>query len=328
MHRGETMQEKESILKLLYFYSSDYITAETFSRKLGIEKRRVYQCIQELRLEGYKIDGQTKRGYRLSSACDVLTAESISKYHTIDKEKIRIFSSLPSTNITAKEMAFLGAPEGTVIMAESQTQGRGRMERQFFSPANSGLYMSIILRPTISLSDVLQITALAAVAVSETIESFTNETAKIKWVNDIYYKDKKVCGILAESSINPKTLTPDYIVLGIGVNLFEPRNSFPKEIRSIAGAVFKEPFPDARSKFTACLLKKFFNYYSASDKKEIFLKYKSRSMLTGREITVNNFTTVFPATVLDINDDFSLKIALSDGTIQNLSSGEVSVKLK
>ena len=322
------MSEKEAILKLLFFYSSDYITAETFSRKLGINKSSIYQHIQALRLEGYNIEGCTNRGYRLSSSSDVFTAETISKYYKINPEKIRIFSSLPSTNLTAKEMASLGAPEGTVIIAETQTAGRGRMERNFFSPAKSGLYMSVILRPALAPSDALQITALSAVAVSETIETFTDASAQIKWVNDVYIKGKKVCGILAESSVNPKAERLDYIVLGIGVNLFEPKGLFPNEIQSIAGAVFNEPFPDARSKFTARLLENIFKYYELQDKKDVFQKYKERSFLTGKEVNVNNFTSIFPANVLDINDDFSLKIALSDGTVQNLSSGEVSVKPK
>lgn len=322
------MSEKESVLKLLFFYSGDYITAETFSRKLGIEKNKVYKHIQALRLEGYNIDGQTNRGYRLSSADDVFTAESISKFYPMDAEKIRIFSSLPSTNLTAKEMASLGAPEGTVCIAETQTNGRGRMERKFYSPEKTGLYMSIILRPRIAPADALQITALSAVAVAETIEEFTGESAQIKWVNDVYFKGKKVCGILAESSLNPKSLAVDYIILGIGVNLFEPKSHFPKEIKSIAGAVFSESFPEARSKFTAILLKNIYKYYGALDKKEFFLPYKKRCMLTGKEVSVNTFSTIYPATVLDINNDFSLQIKLLDGTVQNLSTGEVSVKLR
>ena len=278
-------------------------------------------------MEGYEIEGHTNRGYRLASSSDVFTAESIATYYKIEPDKIRIFSSLPSTNVTAKEMASLGAPEGTVIIAESQTQGRGRMDRKFFSPANSGLYMSVILRPNLSPSDALQITALSAVAVAETIESFTGEQAQIKWVNDVYYNNKKVCGILAESAINASTQMLDYVILGIGINLFEPKGLFPKEIQSVAGAIFTEPLPHIRSKFTAYLLKNIFKYYNTPDSKEVFEKYKNKSMLIGKRVNVNNFSNIYPATVLDINGDFSLKISLTDGSVHNLSSGEVSVKL-
>ena len=125
------MSSKEELLKLLYFYPSDYISADSLSRRLGIQKSTVYKCIEELRREGFSISGCTNRGYMLGTADDPLSAEEIVKFYPMPKEKIRIFSCIPSTNTTAKEMAGCGAPEGTVCIAEKQTRGRGRMDRQF-----------------------------------------------------------------------------------------------------------------------------------------------------------------------------------------------------
>ncbi len=321
------MSEKESLLQLLYFYPADYISAEKLGRRLGIEKSKVYKYMEELRLEGYNISGCTNRGYRLNASDDPLSPDDLIRYYPMDKNKIRIFSSLPSTNTTAKEMATCGAPEGTICIAETQTKGRGRMDRHFFSPNQTGLYMSIILRPNLAPQDALQITTLAAVAVAETIEKETEQPAQIKWVNDIYFKGKKVAGILTEASVNPATQHIEYAVLGIGVNLFMPKGNFPGEIHDIAGAVFESPLPHARCKFAAGILERFYFYYRQLEKKAFLEPYRRRSLLAGRSVSVNRHGTSYPATVLAINDDFSLHVLLSDGTTENLSTGEVSVKL-
>ncbi len=321
------MSVKDELIKLLYFYSADYIPADTLARRLGISRSGVYKYIKELRREGYPICGCTNRGYALSVVEDTLSPEAIVRFYPMEQEKIRHFSSLPSTNTTAKEMAKCGAPEGTVCIADTQTKGRGRMHRSFFSPHQSGLYMSIVLRPNLQAEDALLITTLAAVSVAETIEKLTEQRAQIKWVNDVYLENKKVCGILTEAAFDAAGKI-SYAVLGIGVNVYPPAGGFPKDLEKIAGSVFASPMPSVRARMAAGILEHFFRGYRCLAKKEHLAAYQEKSFLTGKSITVMRGEETFPAVVLGIEEDFSLRILCADGQEKTLSSGEVSVKWK
>ncbi len=318
--------QKDELLQFLYFYPSEYISAETLARKLGVTRNEIIKYIKELRKEGVDIQGCTNRGFSLQFLNDILTPSELEKYCNTPKDKIRIFSSLPSTNSTAKEMASCGAPEGTIVLAEKQTKGRGRMNRQFFSPKHSGLYMSIILRPNLPPTETLLITALAAVAVAEAAEILTTHPAQIKWVNDVYFKSKKVAGILAEASFTPDGKNIDYVILGIGVNIYPPKEKFPDEIQNIAGALFDTPIPHGRCRVASCILERFFHYYNEIEKKEFLRGYQNRSFLNGQNVIVMQGDKRYSATVIGVNDDFSLRIILSNGESVNLSSGEVSIK--
>ena len=151
-----------------------------------------------------------------------------------DIPTVHLYKTVPSTNLVAKDYAERGEKEG-VFIAEKQTAGRGRQGRSFFSPENSGLYVSFLLRPSISPEDVYILTTTAAVAVSETIELFSGREARIKWVNDVLVANKKVCGILVEGSMTGQE--NDYAVIGIGINLFPPEGGFPDGLEEKAGTV-------------------------------------------------------------------------------------------
>ena len=177
------------------------------------------------------------------------------------------------------------ATEGTVILASAQRQGRGRMGRQFFSPKDSGLYMSILLRPTTTTAP-LYITTAAAVAVSEAIEEVAGVPSSIKWVNDVYCRGKKVCGILTEGVITDKL---QYAVLGIGINVLPPADGFPCEIESRAGAVFDEKTPPPahpREELAAAIITRFWGYYKALSAKTFLTSYRKRDLLKGRTVEV------------------------------------------
>lgn len=321
------MSPKDEILKLLYFYSSDYITADALGYRIGISRAAVLRCIDALRRDGYYIHGLPNRGFALGLPQDALTPAALSRYCRIAPENIRVFSSLPSTNTTAKEMASCGAPEGTVIIAEKQTRGRGRMCRDFFSPQKSGLYMSIILRPLLAPADTLLITTAAAVAVAEAAEKLTLQPAQIKWVNDVYFKGKKIAGILSEAAFDTKTQKTEYVILGIGVNIYPPQGDFPDAIRGIAGTLFEAPVPHGRCRMAALILERFFQYYKTIEKKEFLEPYRERCFLSGRNVEVVRGEERYPALVLGVNDDFSLRVQLPGGEQLHLSSGEVSIKL-
>lgn len=242
---------------------------------------------------------------------------------------IIVEKSVTSTNTILKNMAANGAPEGTVLVAEMQTNGKGRLGRCFHSPANTGLYFSILLRPQISAQEALFLTTSAAVAVAKGIEDISNSKAHIKWVNDIYIHDRKVCGILTEGSVNPDTRMLDYAIVGIGINVFPPKEVFPADIENIAGSIFDntENSSNNKSRLIARTLDYFMAYYQSLEEKSFFEEYKKRSFLIGRKIYVVDKQNYIPATALDITDNCHLVVRFEDGTLKELSSGEVSIKI-
>lgn len=230
------------------------------------------------------------------------------------------YGTVTSTNDIIKEKAKAGAPEGTVVLAEAQTAGRGRRGKKFLSPLGGGIYMSILLRQK---NDTISITTLAAVAVAKVIEKHTGRTSEIKWVNDIFQNGKKICGILTEGQRDATSGGLSYAILGIGINLKEPQGGFPEELRDIAGAAFKENEAFDRDAIVEDILNELF--YGCQNH---FEEYVKRSMIIGKAVTVlQNSKPLYNAKVLEVERDFSLKILLDDGNTAVIKSGEVSVKM-
>lgn len=254
-----------------------------------------------------------------------LTVNSISQHLKNQNLMVEVHASTPSTNTLLKQRAKEGAPHGMVIAAETQTAGRGRMGRDFFSPAHSGIYFSVLLRPKLKPEDCLLITTAAAVACADVLEQYTDADAKIKWVNDIYIENKKVCGILTEASFNG-TGTIDYAVLGIGINITPPESGFPAEIINKAGAVLHEVKHDLRGKITAEILNKFFDLYESLESREFINEYRSRSLLDGMAVDVIKHDCIRPATALFVDEALCLVVQYSDGTTEALDTGDVSIK--
>ncbi len=234
------------------------------------------------------------------------------------------FDTLPSTNDTAKDLGLEGAKENTIVIAGAQTAGRGRMGRQFFSPDNSGIYMSILLRPRFSAEDSRLLTPAAAVAVAEAIDSVCKTDCKIKWVNDIYLSDKKVCGILTENTFEKGSF---FSVVGIGINVFKPTGGFPDEIRDIADFILESGTKEIRSRLIAEVIDRFNYYYNLLPDTAFLRLYREKSNLIGKEITYIKNGEEITATVLDIDDNAALIVDLGDKT-DSLFTGEVSVKIK
>lgn len=257
-----------------------------------------------------------------------LLSESVLKKRLSDAFCLQVYGEVDSTNTLARQQAAAGAPEGTVILADTQRQGRGRMGRGFFSPKGSGLYMSIILRPSTAVSP-LYITTAAAVAVAEAIEEVAGIPAYIKWVNDVYCRGKKVCGILTEGAIAENL---QYAVLGIGVNVFSPLDGFPLDIQPRAGAVFDEKTPlpaHPREELAAAVIARFWRYYEALSAKTFLPSYRKRDLLKGGTVEVLdvNGAVIEEVTAQGITDNFELLVSNRHGEIKALSSGEVSLRL-
>ena len=239
--------------------------------------------------------------------------------------EIQIFSELDSTNRYLKELAKDGAKEGTVIIANKQSAGRGRLGRSFFSPEGTGIYMSILLRPNMELQKSVRITSMAAVAVARAIEKVSGIETKIKWVNDIFLNGKKVCGILTESGIHTTTGTLEYAVLGIGINVGNIQ--FPEELKEIATSICNEcNHTVQREKLIAEILKELEAWYSSLFDGSFLKESRKRSMLLGKDIlVVGSGEKDYKAKALDLDDMGHLWIE-KEGKKAMLHCGEVSVK--
>lgn len=242
--------------------------------------------------------------------------------------RIKYFDELESTNKYAKDLAKEGVHEGIVIIAGRQNGGYGRMGRSFYSPGQSGLYMSLILRPAIDAQDALLITAAAAAAVSCAIDDISGKKSGIKWVNDVFIGQKKVCGILCESAFDPIGNGLSYVILGIGVNLYTPDKGFPTELRDIAGSVFSSPLEEGtKERLLSKILEYFDGYYKALTKKEYYKIYKKKCFIIGKDVTVIRGTQKEICRVVDLETDFRLRVRDHNNNEILLDSGEISIRL-
>jgi BirA family biotin operon repressor/biotin-[acetyl-CoA-carboxylase] ligase len=240
--------------------------------------------------------------------------------------KAKIIDKTTSTNDIIKEYAANGEKEGFLLVSGEQTNGKGRMGRSFFSPGDTGVYMSLLLRPKIKPADAVLITTAAAVSVCEAFEKLGVDNPQIKWVNDIFVNNKKVCGILTEASFGVDINTLDYAVLGIGVNMYEPENSFPEEIKDIAGAVFSEKSENLRNKFVAYFINSFFDCYENLESKKHCPSYAERCFVIGKDINVISGDSIKPAKALSVDENCGLLVRFNDGETAVLNSGEISVR--
>ncbi len=257
---------------------------------------------------------------------DILSGEVIfGNLKNKDDCCIEIFDEIPSTNTYLKEVAKKGFLKNTIVIAKSQTDGKGRLKRRFFSPKDTGIYMSILSKPSLCASQSVLITAAAGVAVSEAIEVVCNKTPKIKWVNDLILDNKKICGILCEGAISSKSGMFDYTVLGIGINLYKPENNFDEEIKDIAGYVTETYTQGLKNRLVSEIINRYFYYTNNLENKEFLEKYKKLSCVLGKEITVMKQNPT-KALALDIDDACRLKVKYPNGKTEYLSSGEISIK--
>lgn len=246
---------------------------------------------------------------------------------------------IPSTNTALKRLAADGAPEGTLLIADAQSGGYGRLARAFFSPPNTGLYMSLLLRPTWEATYAAFLTPLAAVATAMAVEELTGHTIEIKWVNDLYLGEKKAAGILVEGAPAPDGVHMAYAVIGIGVNLFPPESGFPPHIANTATAVFpsdhRPRFKQLRDAMAHRITSHIARLYDAMPSIAFLEEYRRRSLLIGKEVLVfdplvdrEKQGVGTPARVLGITDDFGLMVSYEDQTQAVLRGGEVTLRVR
>lgn len=323
------MELKEQILEVLEENKGAFVSGGALAERFFVSRNAVWKAVAVLKADGHRVTAVTNKGYRLEESSDILTAASVLSGlgDAGARFDVRVYDALSSTNTTLKELASKGAGEGTVVIAKTQTGGRGRMGRSFYSPPGSGVYFSLLLRPKLGAEDATLVTSAAAAAVSEALDALAGVGAEIKWVNDVYIRGKKVCGILTEGSYDMESGGMDYIVLGIGVNLTDPEDSFPDELRHKITSVFgASPEPAGfKSRLIAEILRRFMAFYENLTAKTYLNDYRDRSFLCGKRIEVIRSGQTRRARALAIDDDFRLLVRYDDGTEEALSSGEVSI---
>ena len=243
---------------------------------------------------------------------------------------VLVVDKVDSTNKLLREMAYNGAPDGQIVIADEQTTGRGRMGRSFFSPKDKGIYFSYLLKPDMAPSDAVTLTAWTAVAILQAISRVTGFTPGIKWVNDLVSNGRKLCGILTEMSVESETGRIDNIIIGIGINVNNSEEDFSEDIKDIATSIFLEAgVKTSRAALAAAMAEEMDHLRAAwpGARDEYLKAYRAHNITCGRPVNVISGGTVRPAEALMINDDFSLKVKFSDGSVSDLSSGEVSLKV-
>ena len=320
------MTTKETVLQCLTQADGAAVSGAQMAEQAGVSRAAVWKAICALRDDGYAIDAVTRGGYTLRADGGRLTAAAVTARLRTPGLAVTALENTDSTNTCVRRLAEDGAPEGTVVVAAAQTAGRGRSGKSFLSPAGTGLYMSVLLRPQLAMGDALLITTAAAVAVAHAVERVAAVTAQIKWVNDVYVDGKKVCGILTEGALDLENGGLRYAILGIGINICPPAGGFPPELAPIAGALTETGGEALRASLAAAVLDEFFALYPHLTEKPFYDDYVSRSLLTGRQIEVLRGGMHLPATALGIDRDLHLRVRYADGSEENLAAGEVSTR--
>lgn len=322
------MTIQESVLAILERERGAFCSGERISRELNVSRAAIWKATDALRKSGCPIEAVTRRGYRLAASADHVSASGVKQYLDANAAHCRIetFPTLTSTNALLRERATLGAPAGSVVIAEQQTAGRGRRGQTFFSPPDTGVYMSVLLRPRITAAHAVRITTLAALAMCEAIRDLTGRDARIKWVNDVLLDERKVCGILTEASFDMETGAVDYAVLGVGVNLYAPTGGYPDEIAGIAGHVCLTRTDDARNRICGMFLNRFFARFATLEDRAHADAYRALCAVIGKRVWVIGQKTRRSATVLDVDEQCRLIVRYDDGREEALSSGEISVQ--
>lgn len=324
------MAFREAVLASLKRNQGEWISGEKLSDDLKVSRTTIWKQVKTLQAEGYRVDSSPKKGYRLAAAQDLLSAGEVLsglKSRVLGQTHYFYYSEIDSTNNRARELAARGYPEGTVVVAEKQTGGRGRRGRSWSSAAGQGLYVSVIFRPVLPLKEISRISLVTAEAVAETLEKELNLPARIKWPNDILIRNRKICGILTEAVTDMDGV--EYLVSGIGININNRSSDFPEELRNTATSCLIEcGQPQSRIKILqgllACLELNYHHLLQGGFT-DILEKIKCRSSVIGQELRLDTLNGWLTGRAVDIDDNGFLLIRDPAGAIHTVMSGEISL---
>ncbi|SHJ96541.1 BirA family transcriptional regulator, biotin operon repressor / biotin-[acetyl-CoA-carboxylase] ligase [Malonomonas rubra DSM 5091] len=318
------MTSRDKILSLFRSHPDAFISGQEISQQLNISRAAVWKQVELLREQGFEIEAQRSKGYRLVDGPDLLLAAEIEKGLNCSHLSTTLIClpELDSTNARARQLAEEDAAEGTVVIADRQSAGRGRLGRCWESPSAVNLYCSILLRPQIPVQQAPQLTFLSAVAVAETLQQLYRIDAKVKWPNDVLVDGKKIAGLLNE--MNAETEQIHFVILGIGVNLNMSTEQFPEELNYPATSVLIETGQQVdRPAFVRALLQLLDDYYGEFLQQgfvSIRRRWETLCDMMSQRVSVDN--SMF-GTVVGLDSDGALRLQLDDGHIERVMAGDV-----
>ncbi|HEY3347452.1 MAG TPA: biotin--[acetyl-CoA-carboxylase] ligase [Nitrospirota bacterium] len=312
---------------LLIKHREAYVSGQIIADSLKVSRAAVWKAVEALRAEGYLIDSIKSKGYRLASVPDILGEREVRlgfKARRLGK-KIYCLSETDSTNTFASRLAAQGEPDGTVVLSEYQSAGRGRLGRKWISPPGVNIYMSVILRPEIPPDEAPLATLMAAVALAKAVRGLYELDARIKWPNDLLIGGKKAAGILTEMSAEPERVR--HIIIGIGIDVNMPAGEFPEELRGISTSVKLELGRESnRAELVRRLIAELEGGYAdlrAGRRGNITAQWKELSCTLGRMVRINTLRGERYGFAEDITEDGGL-VLTQDGEREVITSGDVS----
>lgn len=323
---------KEAVLSLLKKNRGAYVSGEEICKSLKVTRTAIWKHINSLREDGYKIEALPRLGYQLTGVPDRLYPDEIKEglnTRIMGQKKILHYSTLSSTTEPAREEAQKGCAEGTLVIAEEQTGGRGRLGRAWYSPQYKGIFLSMVLRPPVNPNEVARVTMIASVALALAINKETGVAAGIKWPNDLLVKGKKVCGILADLSAEMDRV--NYLVLSAGINANHEPADFPEDIKNTATSLkIGTGQPVDRAGLVRSCLEMFEHWYYLWLEQgfaPVLQRWKELSVSLNCPVRINTLNESWEGWAEDIDEDGALLLRLPNGEMQRLVSGEVSLRI-
>lgn len=319
---------KHEIAKAFAKAGEDYISGQALADLVGCSRVAIWKHIDQLRQEGYEIEAVKKKGYRLLKKLDSLRATDILMGLQTEfvGQSIHSYDTVSSTQVVARELAGSGAKDGTAVISDEQTEGTGRLKRKWHSPSNGGIWLSMIMRPDIPPYHAPQLTLLTAVAVVQTLNKF-GVNAGIKWPNDVLVEGRKIAGILTE--LHAESDQIHHVIIGIGMNINQPLESFPDELKEIATSVLIEKKQRVdRSEFLQSFFKNFEDIYLLYLEKgfePIKQLWEKLTITIGKKVTVQSLRGSLTGLATGINDDGVLIIMDDEQKSHLVYSGDITV---
>lgn len=318
---------KEKIISTLKEAKGEPVSGQKLADELNISRTMIWKHLKSIEEDGYVIEAIKKKGYVLQLIPDLVTPEQITPNLNTTEigRNIDYYKTCASTQTIAAEKAREGAPHGTIVISEEQTAGKGRLERNWDSKANKGIWMSVIIRPTISPEHAAQFTLVTAVAITQAIQEVTHLTPQIKWPNDILIKGKKVTGILTELQADMDRVHS--IIIGIGVNVNQEISAFDESIQTIATSLKMESGEEVdRPLLVAKILyylEKYGDLYVEKGFQPIKILWESHNCTIGKRIRASMLRETLEGVALGITDDGVLELKLDSGEIRGIYSADI-----
>ncbi len=321
------MTSRDRILNLFRNNPGEYVSGEKISHLLHISRAAVWKQVKVLREAGFEIEAKHSLGYRLLATPDLLVAAEIENglnCQLIGRTVVAL-TETDSTNLQARRLGEEGAIAGTVVVADRQTAGRGRLGRRWESPAGVNLYCSILLRPQIPVQQAPQLTFLSAVAVAETLKEVCQLTTEVKWPNDILASGAKISGLLNE--MNSETEQIHFVILGVGINLNMVATQFPEDLNYPATSAFLETGRRVdRLFFLQTFLRRLDLHYQEFLREgftPIRRRWESLCKLINTQVRVDQGANSCCGTVVGLDLDGALRLQLNNGSVERIVAGDI-----